>query len=69
MSSEQVLNEELAKIFDAYTTFDSLVRVEGVRAVLDDLRHFYPWCYEALEEEFKRRQKMKELGALLVNPV
>ncbi len=67
--SDQQVHEDLRKLFDMYTDFNAAIRVEGVKAVLNDLNHFYPECYEAMEEEFKRRQRIKELGVLLVNPV
>lgn len=69
MSDQQVLNDQLEALFNLYLDFSSAVRVEGAKAVLDDLNHFYPRCYEALEKEFERRRRCKELGVLLVNPV
>lgn len=69
MSDEQALNEEMAWMFGVYGDFSQIIRTETAKSVLDDLWHHYPDTYASLEREFDRRQKIKELGALLVNPV
>jgi hypothetical protein len=38
---------------------------EGVSDVLDDIKHYYPDLYEKLEAEFKRRQRIRDIGVLL----
>lgn len=58
-------SNQVSDLFRTYAEFQTVVRSEGVKEVLDDLNHFYTDLYTALEEEFKRRQKVKELGVLL----
>lgn len=67
MSNQQVLNDDITRLFGIYQTFSEACRKEGVQAVLDDMRHYYTETYELMEAEFKRRQRAKELGVLLVN--
>ena len=62
MSDQSVLIEEL---FNIYAQFASSVKTEGVQCVLDDLRHFYPDAYDEMVVEFKRRQRIQEMGVLL----
>jgi len=60
MSDNKVLD-----LFDDYQTLQEEIKNFGAATVLDDLYKFYPAVFVALEEEFKKRQKQKELGVLL----
>ena len=60
-------SEQIERLFMIYRDLQSAVKEEGVREVLDDLRHYFPDLYEQLETEYKRRSRIKELGALLAS--
>jgi hypothetical protein len=54
-------------LFKEYQALQAEIREKGVNQVLNDLLDFYPDVYSKMEKEFKHRQKVKELGALLVD--
>jgi len=64
MPSEQVLD-----LFNALVKLQKVIKDEGAKEVLDDIYSYYPELYVALEKEFHHRQKIKELGVLLVGTV
>lgn len=62
MSGNSVL-----ELFKEYQALQAEIRTKGVKQVLDDLLDFYPDVYHKMDKEFKHRQKVRELGALLVD--
>lgn len=58
---------EVREAFRIYAEYAKIIAAYGAGDVLDDLYTYYPSAYVALEREFKHRQKVKELGVLLVN--
>lgn len=62
-------SEQIQRLFSIYRDLQTAVKEEGVREVLDDLKDYFPELYEEISNEFRRRQKVKELGVLLAGPM
>jgi hypothetical protein len=62
-------NVEVLELFKDYKTLQQEIRNLGVSMAVDDLKTYYPDVYVALEAEFKKRDKIKQLGVLLAGPV
>ena len=57
--------DKIQWLFSVYKDMQEAITREGVSDVLDDIKHYYPDLYEKLEAEFKRRQRIRDIGVLL----
>lgn len=61
-------NDDVEYVFWVYQDFSSIVNSFGIKQVVHDLKKYYPDLFAQLKEEINYIEKVKKVGALLVDP-